>query len=63
MRSYGFPRPRKKDMSSVPWAVVSRGRTLRARHAVAECRRGGAISPTLTAGEPEIYVFEGVYEI
>ena len=49
-------------MLSAPSEDALTGVSLPAKLAVGECKEGGGICPTLMAGEPEVYVYEGSEE-
>lgn len=51
-----------KGYVEVPVGGVFDGSYVSSKTRRGRIQGGGAICPTLCAGEPEIYVFEGVYE-
>lgn len=52
----------KRGWVECPIGGVFDGSYLTSKTRRGRIQEGGAICPTLTAGEPEIYVFEGVNE-
>lgn len=58
-----IPQATEKGYVECPVGGCFEGSYLTSKTRRGRVQEGGAISPTLTAGEPEIYVFEGVYEI